>query len=143
MTMAFTETAMELHLRTRQLNLTFTREQLHENTAAGPCWIHFQIARQSTELPSCDVSHKILDIMSMSPGSEVIRWSMVRSTPTKIWLLQPVTRSCRVRYSQRKRDSASRRYSLNCPAYLKGLSQARSSASHTLLPALSYLGVHL
>ena len=68
--MEFTEAAVELHLRTRQLNLTFTREQLHENAAAEPCWIHSQL-RGRPELPGCDMSHKILDIMSMSPGSEV------------------------------------------------------------------------
>ena len=67
--MEFTEAAVELHLRTRQLNLTFTREQWHKNAAVGPCWIHCQL-RGRSELPSCDVSNKILDIMGMSPGSE-------------------------------------------------------------------------
>ena len=69
-TMEFNNLDMDLHLRTRQLNLTFIREQLQENTAAEPCWIRCQL-RGKSELPSCDMSHKVLDIMSMAPGSEV------------------------------------------------------------------------
>jgi hypothetical protein len=67
----FNEAAMELHLRTRQLNLTFTREQLHKNAAAEPCWIRCRL-RGKYELFNCGESHNFLDIMSMSPGSEVI-----------------------------------------------------------------------
>ena len=69
-TMEFAEVDMNLHLRTRRLNLTFTREESHEKTAAEPCWIHCQL-RAKSELSACDVSHKIVDIVSMAPGSEV------------------------------------------------------------------------